>query len=391
MKAMQITTTSDILSALWEALNEKPKFVSPTKVWKQFDEILLKGWATLADVEDIFDALDTRLYRRPLSVPGLCDLLGIRTETAYYKPSPKSIEVMGFESLRCEDVAHLLFILERMGFNTDASYLIAPLLPRLKAKETKLLSSGELTVFWFQKYHHKSDVVALFIEDWWRKNSEIKKFTTERGYKISAELDEAGNPMYIKVSAPKFRKRPEPVNTKCPECGYQWMKGDPESSAIHRKEHKRRMSYLDPQPHPAMLSIMGEPDFELVTSRSPKWKHKEMYERGLAFKRMFGYDFVQWKSREGDDDPDVHGYLFTDKDGIIVGACSFRHRQYKEGMVWVLDWAWVCPKFRRTGELAKRWNYFTQHFGAFELEPPLSDEMKNFLQKHRSNGVQPQN
>lgn len=111
-----------------------------------------------------------------------------------------------------------------------------------------------------------------------------------------------------------------------------------------------------------MLKIIQDSDFELVTSISPRWKHKEMYERALLFKRMFRYDFVQWKSREGDNDPDVHGYLFTHDDGTIVGACSFRYRKYSTNMIWVLDWVWISPKYRRTGELSKRWEYFKKTF-----------------------------
>lgn len=89
-------------------------------------------------------------------------------------------------------------------------------------------------------------------------------------------------------------------------------------------------------------------DHELLTSKSPAWKHKEIYIRALAFRREFQYDFVQWQSEKGDSDPDVHGFLFSDISGIVVGACCFRSRKKEETQNrWVLDWIWICPKERK--------------------------------------------
>ena len=150
----------------------------------------------------------------------------------------------------------------------------------------------------------------------------------------------------------------------------------------HRREHKKKMSYLDPQPHQKMIKIIHEPEFELVTTDSLKWKHKEMYERAIIFKRMFHYDFVQWQSPEKDNDPNVRGYLFTNDQGAILGACSFRHRKYESKMTWVLDWVWISPKHRRTGQLEKRWEHFKKTFGKFEVQHPISDDMQLFLKKH---------
>ncbi|WP_449435077.1 hypothetical protein [Pedobacter steynii] len=160
-----------------------------------------------------------------------------------------------------------------------------------------------------------------------------------------------------------------------------WYKGDPDSSASHRKEHKRRMAYLDPKPN---LQLIEEKktntDFRMVNSQSPEWKHKEIYSRALAFKREFRYDFIQWQSPKGDDDPNVNGILFTNEQDAIVGACSFRDRTGEDGKkLWALDWVWICPKERRNGHLSKNWETLRQRFGDFIVESPVSDAMIAFL------------
>ena len=380
---MQNIITKETLEAFWEALNKPEKKANPITIKKLLDEVIDKGWASLSDVEDILESLDSRLYNRVLKIEKLCEIFGIHIQTAYYKPSKLAIEVMGLEVLKPEELAHILIILEQIGFNTDPCYLIDYLLPKLNEEKRVFLSASELKVFWFLKFRHKNSPVEFCSdENWWRKESKTKSLKTSGGYKISATLNEQDEVIHLEIKPPKFRKRPQPFLTRCKECGYEWVKGDPESSMYHRREHKKKMSYLDPKPSTRMVKIMQEPDFELVTTHSLKWKHKEMYERALMFKRMFHYDFVQWQSRERDNDPNVHGYLFTNDQGAIVGACSFRRRKQDSRMQWVLDWVWVSPKHQRTGELAKRWEHFKKTFGKFEVEHPISDNMQLFLKKN---------
>lgn len=379
---MDLQTTSEILNILWNSLNEKPKYLDNNRNNKIFDKIYNQGWVTICDVEDIFYLLDRRLDNRLLSVESLCELFGIIIETIYFKPTPKSNEVMGFSAIRHESLIQLLITLERFGFETDASFLVDKILPSLKVKSKKVLSTSELDIFWFNKLQHKSCPVSLSLSNWYEYQYIEKKIVTYEGYKIQAKIDSSDKVIHIEVKAPRFRRRPEPKNITCNDCGFKWRKGEPDSSASHRREHKRRMVYLDPQPLSPMIDLREfDKDFELVTSKSPKWKHKEMYERALAFKREFSYDFVQWQSRKGDDDPDVKGFLFTNSDSAIIGACSFRKRRLKGEELWSLDWVWVCPKERRKGHLAKRWDFFRERFGNFIIEPPVSDEMLSFLNK----------
>lgn len=379
---MDLQTTSEILNAFWEALNEKSKLLNPNKPRSLFDKIFEQGWVTLSDVEDVFYFLDPRLDNRSLSVETLCELFQISIETIYFKPSAKSNEVVGFSAIRYECLIRLLISLERFGFETDASLLVGKIQPLLKAKSKKVLSTSELDVFWFDKLQHKSCPVFLFVDDWFDHQYDEKSFATYGGYKINAKIDLNGNVIHIEVKSPKFRKRVEPKNITCKDCGVKWRKGDPDSSAAHRREHKRRMSYLDPKPLSSLIDLKAsDKDFELVISSSPRWKHKEMYERALAFKREFGYDFIQWQSPKGDSDTNVQGFLFSNSEGAIVGACSFRKRSTDGKKRWALDWVWICPKERRQGHLANRWEFFRERFGDFIVEPPVSEAMMGFLNK----------
>ena len=212
---------------------------------------------------------------------------------------------------------------------------------------------------------------------------ELDSFKSSKGYKIIVRGTQDDVSDEIEVRSPKFRRQRTPAKVTCDKCGLQWRKGDPDSSANHRKEHKLRMVYYEPQPLKEMLLEMNENDDpELVLSKSPVWKDKEMYTRASAFRREFHYDFVQWHSKNGDSDPFVHGFLLTDTSGAIVGACSFRKKPDSQPISWKLDWIWICPKERRKGHLAARWKLFRERFGDFGLSHPVSDEMKTFLAKN---------
>jgi hypothetical protein len=133
------------------------------------------------------------------------------------------------------------------------------------------------------------------------------------------------------------------------------------------------MYYLLPEPNKRIITErLNNSDPELVLSDSPKWKHKEMFIRARAFNREIGYDTILW-GENGDDYPDVHGYLFCNAVGRIVGACSFRNRtEVGRSEIWALQWIWVCPLERRNGHLSRRWKAFRQRFKDFYVEPSVS-------------------
>lgn len=204
------------------------------------------------------------------------------------------------------------------------------------------------------------------------------------GYKFSADFQKNKYISSLTIYGSKYRRTKPPELTTCKECGYQWMKGDPEEGKAHRETHSRRMNVLEPQPSENMeLAFRTENNPELINHMSPNWKHDEILDRAFAFKREMGFDFVQWSKSDGElAAGKVFGYLLTNEDKTIVGAASFRNREYdSEGAFWELDWVWIAPKYRKKGILKSRWPLFREHFGDFYVSHPISDEMKRLLSK----------
>jgi hypothetical protein len=212
----------------------------------------------------------------------------------------------------------------------------------------------------------------------------LERIKLATGHKVEVWGKDPSAVSGLVITPPKYRHRKDPVETICPECVHTYFKGDSESSALHRKEHKERMTYLDPQPHPKLLEAhQADPDAHWVSTHSPAWKHREMYVRARAFKREMRYDFIQWGSSSGDNDPKVNGVLFTNDEGAIVGACAFRWREGDDYLPhWGLQWIWLCPRHRRQRHLEKYWPELRARFGAFAIEAPVSDAMRAFAIKH---------
>jgi len=381
---MQYKIDDSTLDLLWTALNEQPRHPKIHQAERHFQRWFRRGWVAHHDIEDIIDLLDARLSNNRLRICEFSKLFGFHWETVYYRPKARSIYVSGFEYLRVESAAVFLILLERLGFQIDASYLVKLLLPGIKFRKKEMFSDYELELFWFEKQRHKQVGIRLSTEAAEPWDEPQKTIKTSTGYTISLDLNEKAEPTSIFIKAPKFRRLKEPVVVTCKECGVEWRKGDPDSSELHRKEHKRRMAYLHPQPVAKLLTELKEhDDAELVTSSSPAWKHREMYERALAFKRELHFDFIQWESPEYNSDPKAHGFLFADEQGAIIGACAFRdHTGDRDQQLWALDWVWICPKERNKGHLAKRWLAFRERFGDFVVTSPVSEELQGFLKKH---------
>ena len=380
---MEYIFDSETLQFLWSALRETASAPNQHQAERLSKRIIKKGWAFKSDVEDLLYSLDSRLDYSRLDVKIFSQMLEIHWEPVSFRPNAKSKYISELDAIRAEDAALLLIILERVGFQVEPAILVDSLLPRFKSRTKQILNNAELEIMWFRKMRHKCGTIILKTDNKTDTDKEIDIFKTLGKYKISVRGAEVDKPEQIEILSPKFREQRNPVPVTCQQCGLQWFQGDPDSSSNHRREHKRRMLYLDPKPSKEMLEERKTNDApELVTSKSPPWKHKEMYVRALAFKREFNYDFVQWQGDKGDSDPCVHGFLFTDESGSIVGACSFRRRKKKESEhYWELDWIWICPKERRKGHLSSRWKALRSRFGNFCVAYPVSDDMKAFLAK----------
>lgn len=380
---MEYKFDSEILKLVWSILRKPESLPNLPSLQKLTKLLIKKGWAFNSDVEDLLYFHDNKLGNYNLEIKEFSSLFGIHWEPVFFRPKARSKSVSEFDAIRCEDVALLLILMQRIGFQTDPSFFVDQLLPGIKSKKKELLNNAELEILWYNMTKHKFGPLILKNDKDWKKLKELDSFKTSKGYKIIVRGTQDDVPDEIEIRSPKFRRQRDPVEVTCDKCGLLWRKGDPDSSAYQRKEHKRRMLYFEPQPLEEMLlEMQAKADPELVTSQSPVWKHKEMYTRASAFRREFHYDFVQWHSKNGDSDPFVNGFLLTDTSGAIVGACSFRKKSDSQPLSWKLDWIWICPKERRKGYLAARWKLFRERFGDFGLSHPVSDEMKAFLAKN---------
>ncbi|MBK3780104.1 hypothetical protein G3A43_07525 [Paraburkholderia aspalathi] len=298
-----------------------------------------------------------------------------------HRPKKTGSGVMFFKSLSAADFAQLLIHLEALGYRVDPEPLTAQLLPTITKK--KLISGAEVSVFWYSRERHRGQPMYVTIDTVpLPPRSKFEEWKTSTGYRLAVMGAEDGAPVQLTAHAPRYRARPAPVRTTCEECGVEYYRGDTDSSASHRKEHKKRMRYMDPKPDARVLEADGSvPSMVLVTTHSPAWLHSEIYDRALAFKREFGYDFVQWGSPRGDDDLNACGVLFVDESGTIVGACAFRLREWNEQRQWALQWVWFAPQHRRQGHLARHWSAFRSEYGDFDVESPVSAAMQAFLAK----------
>lgn len=390
VKTEPYTVSCETLSNLYGAMLEDPPARSAGSP-RIITAIANSGWALSWQVEDLISLSDPRLdsFRHRLDLDELGAALGIQKRNVCQRPRSITRSAGLYDAWSAMDFATLVISLEMLGFMVDPSSLVDLLLPEIPKKG--YISNSALDVLWFKRCRFKN-LITLKADDA-GKLAEIKDHNLARGYKAEVWIDVDGKPASITVRGPKHRVVRAPVPVKC-ACGQTWYRGDPESSLDHRKEHKRRMAYLDPKPHPEVLKDRAAGVFdEHVSMLSEPWRNEEMYSRALAFKREESYDFVQWSKQE--TDLNTHGFLFADDDGRIVGACAFRYRVYENASPrWGMQWIWVAPPHRRRGVLASRWSKFRERFGDFDVEIPVSAAMTAFLAKvgdsHLIGNVSPQ-
>lgn len=343
-------------------------------------QIASKGWAFEHNLEDIVLASDRRLsgFGYGVKPEDIGNALGIPQQRFCHRPRSIATGAVLYDGWTAFDAARILIVLEDLGFGVDPRPLVEALAKTVPKRG--LVPYGALDVIWYARTRGKSKV-KFQVDDPAARPAEYKDHTLPRGYKLAALLDREGAPISLEVRGPKYRKRADPYEVKCEQCGLTWFKGDPESSAWHRRDHKERMKTLDPQPHQKVQEERAAGDFdELVNWLSPEWRHKEMYARALAFKRELHFDFVQWDCP--DTDRKAQGFLLADDASRIVGVCAFRYREYTDAPAgWALQFVWIAPPHRRSGVLAARWPTFRQRFGDFHIEGPVSQAMQAFARK----------
>jgi len=130
-------------------------------------------------------------------------------------------------------------------------------------------------------------------------------------------------------------------------------------------------------------ALEQEPWPRLVTRGSPLWERKHVERFAYYVRREGHFDFLQF---ETSDTEDYRAYLFANRPNqfprVLVGACCFRFREYKNAdSRWGLQWVWLHPYSRGRGILSAAWDGFHATFGNFLPEPPYSRAMESFLRK----------
>lgn len=381
---MEVIVSQKIIQLLWDALTTASSKKRSYPSLQLITKFLRDGWAFRSDFEDVIRYLEPRLDINRADLLAWVEAFGIKWEQVCSRPKVNAIEVSQFEAIRVEEAAQMLIYLEQLGLEVEPLLLVGALLPKIKTSDKKLLSNAELAIFWFERFRHKTEPIHLWVENQSPIQSK-KQLKTTKGYLAEFGIDGDGKIVSLKVNAPKFRKTQEPIPAICKECGLLWHKGDPDSSSHHRKIHKRRMSYLDPQPNPKLtaLALTGE-DLVYVDSSSPLWMHQEMYARATAFKYELRFDFPQWENPATGKDTKGIGVLLRSEQNAIIGAICFRAVFSADKMnYYKLDWVWICPRERRKGHLAKLWRSLKEKFGDFLVSDPVSDGMLKFLKKHQ--------
>lgn len=377
---IDLAELEDIVNSLKTTLRQR----QPEIVKSCLTKVVENGFASNSDITDIFYYSDNRLDTNVhvTSVERWCEIFSIPLQCYYRRPQGNESFVWGSTGVSTEDLAELLIMIERIGYSIDPLPLITMLLPKLVGRA--YVTDAELSILLYEKKRHKMDSIFFRVKsDDKGEGHRKQKLKTATGYKVEVILNKYGKPVQLTIKAPKHRLKPDPKLTVCEACGYEWYRGDPESSAAHRKEHKKRLKYLDPKPNRRFCKgSQDQDDLFPVTANSPRWVHGEIYLRALAFKRELKYDFVQWSYSKYDIDPNDRGYLFINSDNVAVGACAFRLIANEISSYWSLQWVWITPTYRRSGILTKHWKTLRQFHGDFSLENPVSDAMVAFVSKN---------
>lgn len=374
---MHLTTSGEILSKIWKALNQPAP--RRQRVGDKFWALVAReGWTLRVNFEDQFLVIDPRLYHCGLRPSDFTAMLDLPWRLVFHRPNSRFDEPMGFEGLAAEDAASTLILLERLGFSVNPSGLCSLLRPTLQTSPYAT-ESGLSALF-----HHKSSghtaPLTISVNEQASVVHTITRIKTDTGYRAEFATTSTGAGLYLTVHAPRYRRRPDPQLTTCPECGATYVHGLPSDDAVHRRMHRDVLAVLQPPAHRIFArALQADPiGAPWVDSRSPQWKHNLMYTRAVAFKREMKFDFPQWAQRPADD-PRPIGFLFNDGDRVI-GACSFRPPESTHDR-WKMDWIWLCPSGRRKGFLGRAWPLFKARFGDFALEQPVSPAMQAFVAK----------
>jgi hypothetical protein len=197
---MMTLASVDIIAETWRALNSPVVVCRPSVAAQLAAKFLDQGWAEICDVQDMVWALEGRFTDQKIG--DLIRALNIPMRPIYQRPSHGAERCIGQESLTVADVAWLLILMERLGFELDPMILVRPVAQRLK--KSKCLNDAELTALWYEKEHLKNAPVALFTHAT-AVGTSCETLTTRTKYRIEFWKGLDGAPMTLQAFAPRYR------------------------------------------------------------------------------------------------------------------------------------------------------------------------------------------
>jgi hypothetical protein len=197
---MRSLASVDLIAETWRALRA-PIIPCRLSVVEQLSSKFLKqGWADIGDIQDMIWAMEGRFA--DCKIGDMVRALGIPMRATYPRPRYGQHQCIGAQTLEAADVAWLLILMERLGFEVEPMVMVGPLAERLK-KRTRL-NDAELSVIWYKKEHHKNAPVGLFADPK-LIGHELDEITTRASYRIEFWKDRNGQPTTLQSFAPKYR------------------------------------------------------------------------------------------------------------------------------------------------------------------------------------------
>ncbi len=137
-------------------------------------------------------------------------MLGIQWEHFTYHSRIGQKDFFWHQGMRANDVALFLMLLEQIGFECDASYLINLLRPEILTKEKKAITRSELAITAFEKKRHRHGELYLLADR--EKNLPLEskimgRITTRLGYALTMKQKSDGQIGSICIRSPKQLKR----------------------------------------------------------------------------------------------------------------------------------------------------------------------------------------
>lgn len=199
---MLVTMPRETVEALWRALEKPDLGAQHAPAVAIGRTAAVSGWIAFPEFETVVLALEPRLHE--IRVQLLLDAFGVQGQFVHPQPG-RNTWVLGTERIKVADAAHVLILLERLGFVVDPTPLCAPLLPTLKVRP--LLTAAELAVFWHKRERHRAVPLEISADTQEAFGEPDRMLRTAAGYRIELFRGDDDRPSALRVTAPGRRRK----------------------------------------------------------------------------------------------------------------------------------------------------------------------------------------